>query len=362
MWDPLAIFGSMSTSAHRQHRSGIAVSDPGVITAAEWDAAMGFAAADAAVFDADFGRLSARERQLVVALEDDYDAGQSLPGPELHRGPRTSPRPATANRAAVSIATASWPRMPSSVRGSRRCARTGSRSRSPGGWRWPRPVPPRVTTRELLAIAEAAPGSLGVPDQPGLGVVGDSITQLRCIDRLSAFLAARRHTVIGALCPPEDRYRAEQHLVEELQVAARVGPGVAHRDIEAARLLAGPFARSHHDLAAGQISDAHTRVLIFETRNVRDDPTPTPTSPRANAARVGPRRNRRGVGSRSSRRSRTGSPPPPAVRRPASSRSRCGPRSARSMPRARPTGAPPRRNPRRERGPGQRRHGHPHRP
>ena len=143
----------------------------------------------------------------------------------------------------------------------------------------------QVSTRELLAIAEAAPGSLGVPDQPGLGVVGDSITQLRCIDRLSAFLAARRHTVIGALCPPEDRYRAEQHLVEELQVAARVGPGVAHRDIEAARLLAGPFARSHHDLAAGSISDAHTRVLIFETRNVGDDPTPHPDLTRAaNAA------------------------------------------------------------------------------
>ena len=82
MSDPLAIFGSMSTSAHRRHRSGIAVSDPGVITAAEWDAAMGFAAADAAVFDADFGRLSARERQLVVALEDDYDADSHYLAPD----------------------------------------------------------------------------------------------------------------------------------------------------------------------------------------------------------------------------------------------------------------------------------------
>ena len=123
---------------------------------------------------------------------------------------------------------------------------------------------------------------------------GDSITQLRCIDRLTASLAARRHAVLASLCPAQDPggFRAEQHLLEEIQVAARVGPGIAHRDMQAARLLAGPLARSHADLAAGLISDAHIRVLIFETRNIVDDPTPHPDLTGSDAAPLGPGRTR----------------------------------------------------------------------
>ena len=101
-----------------------------------------------------------------------------------------------------------------------------------------------VTDRELWAIATAEPGTLGELDR--YGDPRDGITQLRCIDRLVARLASARHAVIAGLCPPEEvqAYRAEEHLVEEIQVATRVGPGIARRDIETARLLAGPFARS----------------------------------------------------------------------------------------------------------------------
>jgi hypothetical protein len=129
-----------------------------------------------------------------------------------------------------------------------------------------------VTDRELLAIATAEPGTVGEPDR--YGDPRDGITQLRCIDRLVARLASQRHAVIAGLCPPDEvqAYRAEQHLVEEIQVATRVGPGIARRDIETARLLAGPFAQSRADLAAGLISEAHVRMLVFVTRTVVDDP------------------------------------------------------------------------------------------
>jgi hypothetical protein len=88
--------------------------------------------------------------------------------------------------------------------------------------------------------------------------------------------------VIAGLCPPDEvqAYRAEQHLVEEIQVATRVGPGIARRDIETARLLAGPFARSRADLALGLISEAHVRVLVFATSTVVDDPDTVPAGQR----------------------------------------------------------------------------------
>ena len=77
----------MATPPHRRRRPGTAVSDPGVITGAEWDTAMGYAAADAAVFDADWAALSDRERALAAAVEDVLRPGRSLPGPGLHPGP-----------------------------------------------------------------------------------------------------------------------------------------------------------------------------------------------------------------------------------------------------------------------------------
>ncbi|HEY7858968.1 MAG TPA: hypothetical protein VIC82_10760, partial [Candidatus Nanopelagicales bacterium] len=137
-----------------------------------------------------------------------------------------------------------------------------------------------VTDRELLAIATADPSSLGEPDR--YGDPRDGITQLRCIDRLAARLASQRHAVIAGLCPPDEvqAYRAEQHLVEEIQVATRVGPGIARRDIETARLLAGPFVRSRADLAVGLISEAHVRVLVFATGTIVDDPDTVPSEQR----------------------------------------------------------------------------------
>ncbi|MEO6822831.1 MAG: hypothetical protein ABI468_10490, partial [Candidatus Nanopelagicales bacterium] len=236
----------MAHGPHPRRRPVTVTGDPAVITAPELAAAAEFAAADAAAFAAEWAELSQRERALLFAGQDEFDKDGHFLAPhddidESDEG----------TSSAFEAQESGWLAL----------AADGAAG---------------VSTQELLAIAEAEPGSLGVPDQ--FGEPGDSITALRCIDRLIAFLTARRHTVIGHLCPPEDAagFRAEAHLVEELQVATRVGPGVAHRDIETARLLFGPFIRSRHDLMAGLISDGHVRVLVFETRNVVDDTVPHP--------------------------------------------------------------------------------------
>ena len=152
----------------------------------------------------------------------------------------------------------------------------------------------QVSTRELLAIAEATRAASGHRTSPASGSWGTRSPSCAASTGSPRSWPPAATPVIGALCPPEDRYRAEQHLVEEIQVAARVGPGIAHRDITAAGLLAGPLARSHADLATGWISDAHVRVLIFETRNVVDDPTAHPDLTGAIEQPVGPGRTREG--------------------------------------------------------------------
>ncbi len=280
----------MAPAPRTRRRPGSAVCDPGVITAAEWDTAMGFAAADAVVFAADWAGLPARERERVAAREDAYDSDGHYLAPDYTPDLPT----ASDTDAAAAAATGDDPDADAEYARVEARRADGFGVQESGWLALAAAGAEQVSTRELLAIAEATAGSLGIADQRG--APGDSITQLRCIDRLTASLAARRHAVLASLCPAQGPggFRAEQHLLEEIQVAARVGPGIAHRDIAAARLLAGPLARSHTDLAAGLISDAHIRVLIFETRNIVDDPTPHPDLTGSDAAPLGPGRTREG--------------------------------------------------------------------
>jgi hypothetical protein len=213
-----------------------------VVGDAEWEAGLVFAAADAAELAAQWAAMSVSERDRYLSLHGDGGACDGDDG-------------GAAGDASFLAVESGWLAL----------AADGDAG---------------VTDRELLAIATAEPGSLGEPDR--YGDPRDGITQLRCIDRLVARLASARHAVIAGLCPPEEvqAYRAEAHLVEEIQVATRVGPGIARRDIETARLLAGPFARSRADLALGLISEAHVRVLVFATNTVVDDPDTVPAGQR----------------------------------------------------------------------------------
>ncbi|HEY7857138.1 MAG TPA: DUF222 domain-containing protein, partial [Candidatus Nanopelagicales bacterium] len=225
--------------------------EPGVISDAEWEAGLAFAAADAAELAAQWVAMSVPERDRYLSVHGDggaCDEGAAYDGADGADAADTTD-------AAFRAVESGWLAL----------AADGDAG---------------VTDRELLAIATAEPGSLGEPDR--YGDPRDGITQLRCIDRLVARLASARHAVIAGLCPPDEvaAYRAEQHLVEEIQVATRVGPGIARRDIETARLLAGPLARSRADLALGLISEAHVRVLVFATSTVVDDPDTVPAGQR----------------------------------------------------------------------------------
>ena len=234
----------MAPAPRTRRRPGTDVCDPGVITAAEWDTAMGFAAADAVVFDADWARLPARERERVAAREDAYDSdGHYLAPdytPDLAHGQRHRRR-GDGRRGGGDDpdADAEYARV--------EALRADGFGVQESGWlALAAAGAEQVSTRELLAIAEAAPGSLGCPGPArarGRGGLDHPAALHRPVEPRSWPPAATPSW--GPCAQPEDGYRAEQHLVEELQVAARVGPGVAHRDIEAARLLAGPLARSH---------------------------------------------------------------------------------------------------------------------
>jgi hypothetical protein len=223
----------------RRRKASARAQEAGVMSDAEWQAGLALAAADATEMAEQWAAMSVPERDRYLSLHGDGGACDGDDGDGADAG--------GAGNAAFRVVESGWLAL----------AADGNAG---------------VTDRELLAIATAEPGSLGDPDR--YADPRDGITQLRCIDRLVARLASQRHAVIAGLCPPDEvaAYRAEQHLVEEIQVATRVGPGIARRDIETARLLAGPFARSRADLALGLISEAHVRVLVFATSTVVDDP------------------------------------------------------------------------------------------
>ena len=82
----------MASAGCPRRGSGTAVSDPGVITAAEWDTAMEFAAADAAEFDADWAALCNRERALAIVALDDYDQDGHYLAPDYTLAARPHPR------------------------------------------------------------------------------------------------------------------------------------------------------------------------------------------------------------------------------------------------------------------------------
>ena len=226
----------MASAARPRRGSGTAVSDPGVITAAEWDTAMGFAAADAAEFDADWAALSRPRTRPGHRGAGRLRRGRSLPRTGLHPPSSTTPTTpvtdADPDDAAAQVAALRADGFGEQESGWLALAAAGAE---------------QVSTRELLAIAEAAPGSLGVPDQPALGVIADSITQLRCIDRLSAFLAARRHAVDRGPVPTRGRVPGR---AAPGRGAPGRGPGRArgrpprHRGRPAARRAVRPLPRT----------------------------------------------------------------------------------------------------------------------
>ncbi|HEY7857732.1 MAG TPA: DUF222 domain-containing protein [Candidatus Nanopelagicales bacterium] len=253
-----------SGSERRRRKANARVPEPGVVSDAEWQVGLEFAAADAAQMAAQWAAMSAPERDRYLSMHGDggacddgaaYDGGNGGDGSGGSDGSDGDSDGSDGDGGDGEDA----------LDASFRAVESGWLALAADG-------NAGVTDRELLAIAIAEPGTLGDPDR--YGDPRDGITQLRCIDRLVARLASARHAVIAGLCPPDEvqSYRAEAHLVEEIQVATRVGPGIARRDIETARLLAGPFARSRADLALGLISDAHVRVLVFATNTVVDDP------------------------------------------------------------------------------------------
>jgi hypothetical protein len=135
-----------------------------------------------------------------------------------------------------------------------------------------------VSPAELATLASLPPAGVSDP--------GQGLAQLAVIDRLSAWAAARRYAVVGALSGRDDSatnagaWLAEAHLAEEISLACRVGSWTAHHLIDTSRLLAGPFAAAATELAAGRICEGHVRTLVAGTVNIVDDPPPTlPSDP-----------------------------------------------------------------------------------
>lgn len=125
-----------------------------------------------------------------------------------------------------------------------------------------------VSAAELVEIAAGNPHDEVFPL--------DLIAQLQATDRLAGWVASRQHAIVAALCPPDDdragSYLAEQHLMEEVQVARRCGPGAARTSIDTARALSTVFTATWCALADGDIHDWHARALVAETARVSDDP------------------------------------------------------------------------------------------
>jgi hypothetical protein len=138
-----------------------------VVSDAEWEAGLAFAAADAAELAAQWAAVSVPERDRYLSLHGD---GGACDGEPSDRGDDTAD-------ASFRVVESGWLAL----------AADGDAG---------------VTDRELLAIATAEPGTLGEPDR--YADPRDGITQLRCIDRLVARLASARHAVIAGLCPPNE--------------------------------------------------------------------------------------------------------------------------------------------------------------
>ncbi|HEY7858708.1 MAG TPA: hypothetical protein VIC82_09450, partial [Candidatus Nanopelagicales bacterium] len=156
----------MTSGPHRRRRKASArVLEPGVVSDAEWEAGLAFAAADAAELEAQWAAMSVPERNRYLSLHGD---GGACDGDARDDGDGADA--GGAGDAAFRAVESGWLAL----------AADGNAG---------------VTDRELLAIATAEPGTLGEPDR--YGDPRDGITQLRCIDRLVSRLASQRHAVIA---------------------------------------------------------------------------------------------------------------------------------------------------------------------
>jgi hypothetical protein len=120
------------------------------------------------------------------------------------------------------------------------------------------------SAEDLIVLEEIDPADL--PDS------WSRVEYLQRIERLEGFVAALKARAIVALAGehPSTSSTDEQHVIVELALARRVGPGAATTSLEVARALTTTFPDFATALAAGQISEWHCRELVTATRTVQD--------------------------------------------------------------------------------------------
>jgi hypothetical protein len=98
------------------------------------------------------------------------------------------------------------------------------------------------------------------------------VDYLRALDRVEGFVAAKRQDVLVAMVGSvsSEAYLPEVHLEHEISVARRTSRYAAGRAIEVARALATTFPGFAAALRAGEVSEAHCKVLVEKTRVVAD--------------------------------------------------------------------------------------------
>ncbi len=124
--------------------------------------------------------------------------------------------------------------------------------------------------------------ALGEIDECRLEPV-DAVTFLQVVERITAWLRSRRNAaLIAAASPvprveeftilePDDRertFRIADVVREEIAVALRWTHSAAQREIDSARILAGPLLATGSALAAGEISAQHAQVLVEHARRL----------------------------------------------------------------------------------------------
>ncbi len=119
--------------------------------------------------------------------------------------------------------------------------------------------------------------ALDAIDASRLGPI-DAVTYLQALSRVSSWLASRRNNALVAAASPtrqveecrliqpdnddERRILIADVAREEIAAALRLSPATAQRQMDAARLLAGPLSDTAAALARGEISQSHADVLV----------------------------------------------------------------------------------------------------
>ena len=99
------------------------------------------------------------------------------------------------------------------------------------------------------------------------------VDYLKALDRFDALLAAKRADALVATvgATSSEAYLSEVHLEHEISTARRTSRYAAGIAIELARALATTFPGFADALRAGEVSEAHCKILVEKTRVVADD-------------------------------------------------------------------------------------------